>query len=61
VNVEDEYAILSAVWIIACNDDIASITYQGLVYRLNLSPDYDIKGLVRHHPELFRQGMKKNG
>jgi hypothetical protein len=59
MNVEDEYAILSAVWIIACNDDTASITYQGLLHRLNRPPDYDIQGLVREHPELFRQGMNE--
>lgn len=56
MNVEDEYAILSAVWILACNDERSLITYPGLAYRLNL-PSHEIENLVRDHGELFRQGM----
>jgi hypothetical protein len=59
MNVEDEYANLAAVWIIACNDDSAAITYQGLVHRLDLPSHYDIQSLVHKHPELFRRGMRE--
>jgi hypothetical protein len=59
MNVEDEYAILSAVWILACNDETSSLTFRGLIYRLNLPSHYDIQSLVHKHGELFRKGMSE--
>jgi hypothetical protein len=54
-NSVDKYAVLSAIWILACNDDIPSMTYRGLQTRLNLPDSFDVRFLVRQHGELFRQ------
>jgi hypothetical protein len=53
----DELDILSATWILAGNDENPIITYAGIKRRLGLSDDYDMKGVVRRHPELFRRGI----
>jgi len=44
---------LSAIWILACNDDNPQITYNGIKYRLGLDSDFSIKELVSNRPELF--------
>lgn len=53
----DEFTILGATWILASNDENPLITYEGVRQRLNLEPDFDVRGLVRRHGELFRRGM----
>jgi hypothetical protein len=54
----DELDILSAIWILSCNDENPIITYRGLYDRLQLpQQDYDVKSLVRSRPELFRPGI----
>jgi hypothetical protein len=53
----DEYAVLTAIWILASNDEKAMVTYRGIIHRLNLPATYDINGLVRKHGELFRLTM----
>lgn len=50
----DQFAVLSAIWILACNDETPLITYRSVRRRLNLAEDYDVEGLVRNHGELFR-------
>ncbi len=32
----DDHDLLSAIWVMACNDENPIITFQGLRYRLNL-------------------------
>jgi hypothetical protein len=54
-NSVDKFTVLSAIWILACNDEIPSMTYRGLQTRLNLPGSFDVKMLVRQHGELFRQ------
>jgi hypothetical protein len=56
-NYSDELDILSATWILASNDENPIITYEGIKYRLGLPDDYDVKGVVRSRPELFRRGI----
>jgi hypothetical protein len=50
----DEWNVLSAIWILSCNDDNPIITYKGLELRLCLPPSYDVKSLVIERRELFR-------
>jgi hypothetical protein len=50
----DDFDILSAIWILACNDENPMITYEGITYRLGLPPEFDVKGLVRGRGEMFR-------
>jgi hypothetical protein len=52
--VPDEFAVLSAIWILACNDETPVITYRSIRHRLNLPEDFDVAALVRSHGELFR-------
>ena len=52
----DDLDTVSAIWILASNDENPLITYKGLVHRLGLPKDYNIKAIVASRPELFRPG-----
>jgi hypothetical protein len=56
----DEYGLLAAIWILSCNDQIAYMTYEGIKYRLGLSGEYDLRGLVASRGELFRAKVPQN-
>jgi hypothetical protein len=51
----DELDILSAIWILSCNDENPIITYEGIKHRLGLPVDYDVKSLVNSRGEMFRK------
>ena len=51
----DDFDILSAVWILANNDETAIITYEGILFRLDLPSTCDIRGLIARRGELFRR------
>jgi len=53
----DEFDVLSAIWILASNDENPSITYEGIKYRLNLPTDYDVRSLIASRGDLFRRGI----
>ena len=53
----DVFDILSATWILACNDENEIITYKGINDRLNLPKDYDVKALIQSRGELFRKSV----
>lgn len=48
--------LISAIWILACNDENHLITFEGIRERLGLEQNYDVKSLVMKHRELFRPG-----
>jgi hypothetical protein len=50
----DQFAVLSAIWILACNDETPVMTYRGIRHRLNLPDDLAVENLVQNHGELFR-------
>ncbi|HEX8196196.1 MAG TPA: hypothetical protein VF571_08410, partial [Pyrinomonadaceae bacterium] len=50
----EEAGILSAIWILASNDENPIITYKSIAQRLDLPDSYDIKGLIKKRSELFR-------
>lgn len=52
----DDLDVVSAIWILASNDENPLISYRGLVYRLGLPDQYDLKAVVKSRPELFRLG-----
>lgn len=56
----DIFAILSATWILASNDENPIITYDGIKHRLGLSKDFEIKNLIQSRGELFRQGVPQS-
>lgn len=56
----DEFATLSAIWILASNDETSLITYRGLRSRLHLPDGYDLESLIARHGELFRLGLPKS-
>jgi hypothetical protein len=53
----DKFDVLSALWVLACNDPISIMSYNGIRYRLKLPPDCDIESLVEERGELFRPGV----
>ena len=55
----DDFDIISAIWILACNDENPLITYKGLIHRLGLSATCDVQAIVRSRPELFRPGAQQ--
>src|SRR4051812_3883140 len=50
----DKLDILSAIWIMASNDDFHLITYRGIQDRLDLPDGYEVRAQIRERPELFR-------
>lgn len=55
----DDLNIISSIWVMANNDENNIITYQGIIHRLQLPQNYDVKRLIRSHGELFRPGVQK--
>lgn len=55
-----ELDLVCAIWIFACNDETSLITYRGIQHRLDLQDGYDVRGLVKRRPELFRPGASEN-
>lgn len=54
VNVTDEFAILSSIWILASNDENPIMTYEGISHRLGVNNTPRVKKLITAHQELFR-------
>jgi hypothetical protein len=52
----EELDLISAVWILASNDENHLITFEGIRERLGLEENFDVNGLVLRHRELFRPG-----
>ena len=50
----EEFVTLSAIWIMASNDENPEISYRGLQHRLALKGTAKVRKLVADHPELFR-------
>ena len=53
----DKFDVLSALWVLACNDPISIMSHNGIEYRLKLPSDYDIDSLVEERGESFRPGV----
>ena len=53
----DDFALLAAVWILSCNDEIPEMSHQGIVSRLGLEDDKHLRVLLKRHTELFRHGI----
>lgn len=53
----DKFDVLSALWVLACNDPISIMSYDGIRYRLKLPADYGVESLVEERGELFRPGI----
>lgn len=53
----DDLDIISAAWILTCNDENSIITYDGVRYRLGLPDHFDVKQLIASRVELFRHGI----
>jgi hypothetical protein len=52
--------VLSATWILSCNDENPIITYKGISSRLNLPDTFDVRKLVQSRRELFRPGILRS-
>ena len=55
----EELDIVSAIWVMANNDENNLISYRGIIHRLQLPSNYDVRGLIRSRGELFRQGVQQ--
>lgn len=52
----EELDLISAIWILASNDENHLLTFEGIRERLGLKDGFDVKGLVLKRRELFRPG-----
>jgi hypothetical protein len=52
--VTEHFAILTAIWILASNDELPEMSYKGLYQRLHPAGHIDVHQLVADHRELFR-------
>jgi hypothetical protein len=57
---EDHCDLVSAIWILASNDEYPEISYQGLRQRLDLAVEVNERRLVASHAELFRRRIPEN-
>lgn len=46
--------LISAIWILASNDENPLVSYKGLTHRLELPKNCDVRAIVASRPELFR-------
>ena len=53
----DDFDILTSVWILSCNDENSIISYEGIKHRLSLDNDFDLKTLIESRSELFRTNV----
>lgn len=56
----DRFAVLTAMWILACNDENPIMTYKSIQFRLDLPDGFDIRELVYSRGELFRRGLQQD-
>jgi len=56
----DNLDLLSAIWILASNDDNPLISYKGIMYRLDLADEAKLRKIIAARPELFRKGATKH-
>src|SRR4051812_19859411 len=50
----DVFDVLSATWVLACNDENHIVTYEGLRYRLGVHAGLEVRALVKKRIDLFR-------
>lgn len=56
----DVFDVLSAAWVMACNDEQPIMTYEGIRQRLDLSSSFDVRGLIQRRGDLFRRGVSED-
>ncbi len=56
----DDFDIITSVWILSCNDENSIISYEGIKHRLSLNNDFDLKSLIESRRELFRTNVPTN-
>lgn len=49
--------MLSAIWVLACNDENPVITYTGVTDRLKLDSSFNVRELIQSRGDLFRLGV----
>jgi hypothetical protein len=52
-------ALVSAIWILSCNDPIPTMTYDYILKRLGLNEE-EVKELIKNHKELFSTSISPN-
>jgi hypothetical protein len=56
----DPADVLSGVWILASIDQDPAMSYAGIRHRLGLGKDFNLRGLIAEHGELFRVGITED-
>jgi len=55
-----KFGVLSAIWILCCNDVIPEMTYEGIRFRCGLFDINEVKGIVKARGELFRAKVPRD-
>ena len=56
----EESGLISAIWILACNDETSLMLYDSVKFRLGLPESYDVEKLIKRNAELFRHKIPKS-
>lgn len=56
----DVFDVLSAAWVLSCNDEQPIMTYEGIRYRLRLDSQVDVRDIIRRRGDLFRLGVPQD-
>lgn len=54
---QDDFDILTSVWVLSCNDENSIISFEGIKHRLSLDKDFDLNKLIESRRELFRTNV----
>lgn len=60
MNDAEESGLVSAIWILACNDEKSLMLFESIKYRLGLSKIDEIKKIIEKYGELFRLNLPKS-
>jgi len=53
----DVFDVLSASWVMACNDENPILIYDDILHRMDLNSEYRIRELIQSRGDLFRRGV----
>jgi hypothetical protein len=56
---DQDWDLLSAIWIVACNDPHPVMSYKSIKERMFLPAEYDVRRLVLSRRDLFRPGGRR--
>jgi hypothetical protein len=60
MNDVEKSGVVSAIWILSCNDEKSLMVYESIKFRLGLTKTDEIKEIIKEYGELFRLNLPKS-